>query len=204
MLNLNDPKRFEDAFDKHGILKDGKGIRVAMRDHATVKRFAADGTNTRGHQPGWRIPIPDSGVDQQDKRTEAYASYHDELVNSWHTPITGVGEHGTVGQREGDLCTRDGRAGVLRANSDGQLFCDTTRKRADGVSEGNDLVCPSCAGSGADEDGEDCETCHGEGVVSFDYEDNRSVGQIAAEHRQTMNKLYGDRDRALTEQWKNK
>lgn len=194
MLNLNDPKRFDDAFDRDGILKDGKSIRVSMRDRATVKRIAAD-----GNRPGWRIS--DNGVDQEAKRT-ACASYNDDLVNSWRTPITGFGEQGTIGQREGDICTRDGRAGVLRANSDGQLFCDTTRKRADAAPEGGDRVCPDCDGSGVDENGEDCIACEGEGTVPADCVDNRSVGQIAAEHRQRMTKLYDQIEIDLSTRWK--
>jgi hypothetical protein len=43
---------------------------------------------------------------------------------------TGAGEHGPIGQRPGDQCTRNGFPGTLRRGADGELFCDIGRKDA--------------------------------------------------------------------------
>jgi hypothetical protein len=89
---------------------------------------------------------------------------------------------------------------------------------------GPNATCPSCQGTGEADDGSECETCRGEGVLNASYEtnaeqaycntathhesllrhraDNRSVSQMVRDHRAHMARLYDARDRELSEAWR--
>jgi hypothetical protein len=87
---------------------------------------------------------------------------------------------------------------------------------------GPNATCPSCQGSGEADDGSECETCRGEGVVNASYEtqeayrntathhksllrhraDNRSVSQMVRDHQTNMAAVYAAYDRDLTESWR--
>jgi hypothetical protein len=167
----------DSPLDRNGLLKDGHSVRVplSMRDSSSVQRAVAglrvvDGQGgTRGlSRPGFRIAVRTS--DAMSSLDAAYRDYEQGLTTAYKTPpgfggdptITGIGERGSIGQREGDLCTRNGYAGVLRKGDDGQWYCDIIKSagRRDGAPM---RVCPDCAGSGHDEDGDECEACNGTG-----------------------------------------
>jgi hypothetical protein len=87
---------------------------------------------------------------------------------------------------------------------------------------GPNATCPFCQGSGEADDGSECETCRGEGVVNASYEtqeayrntathhesllrhraDNRSVSQMVRDHQANMAAVYAAYDRDLTESWR--
>jgi hypothetical protein len=88
---------------------------------------------------------------------------------------------------------------------------------------GPNATCPSCQGTGEADDGSECETCHGEGILNPSYEanaeetyrntathheslrrpiDHRSVDQMVRDHRAHMARLYDARDRELSEAWR--
>jgi hypothetical protein len=89
---------------------------------------------------------------------------------------------------------------------------------------GRNATCPCCQGSGEADDGGECETCGGEGILIPCYEanaeeayrntathhesllrhraDNRSVSQMVRDHRAHMARLYDVRDRELSEAWR--
>ena len=133
--------------------------------------------------------------------------------------------------QEGSPCTRNGWPGVLRRNADGELYCDIGRRDAAPPPETGDYeltaperavrnkesrnkkkgnsdvtvpkqdtkqTCPDCDGSGDDPDDNDrdCETCNGSGEI-----DARTVDQVQAAHRRTMDKLYRERDLQISQQW---
>jgi len=71
-----------------------------------------------GHRPGYRFG------DGKPRATDHYAQYDADLEAAYKRGdnVIGFGERGTVGQRESDLCTIDGRSGTLRS-IDGKLKC---------------------------------------------------------------------------------
>jgi hypothetical protein len=134
--------------DDHGVLKDGQRLRVPMYAMDSVQKAIArealrvtDGSGgTQGlHRPGFRIPTTDA---DDDAVCAAHADYQRELCDSWKKPvgfggdpsITGAGEHGQQGSREGDPCMRDGLAGVLRMGAAG-LYCDIGDDEPDDASD---------------------------------------------------------------------
>jgi hypothetical protein len=114
--------------DDDNILKDGERLRVPMTLMDGIQQAVAreslrvtDGAGkTVGlHRPGFRL----SATDARSTDLDVYAEYEKFLVDSWKTPsITGAGERGQVGAREGDLCTIDGRPGHLK-KVNGELSC---------------------------------------------------------------------------------
>jgi hypothetical protein len=89
---------------------------------------------------------------------------------------------------------------------------------------GPNATCPSCQGSGEADDGSECETCRGEGILNPSYEanaeetyrstathresllrhraDNRSVSEMVCDHRAHMAAVYAAYDRDLTQSWR--
>jgi len=108
----------DDAFDDRGVLKDGRSMRVPMRlmDAADLPRIRdADGSPLG--QPGFMV------ADKfRDARQVLYDEYDAAISEQWRSPPTGVGSHGFVGARSGDVCTIDGQAGHLRVVN-GELKC---------------------------------------------------------------------------------
>jgi hypothetical protein len=156
-----------------------------------------------------------------DARQRSYDAYTRDLVNAWRNPgfggnetITGAGSHGSVGQREGDLCTIDGKPGHLR------MVNAALRCVPDRVDAAAERRCPHCGGNGLDPDysGDDCPVCHGTGLVSAkvsaNYETTTQAVSNAASthtesarradgaHQQRMAELYDARDRELEQMWR--
>jgi len=141
----DDDERFRDAFDEHGICRDGKGIRVrtAFRDSVSVGQ-RPHVTDSQGgtlglHRPGYRIEsagnIGDQRVrdDTRGERQRIYDEYDAAVSTAWQVSPTGFGSGELVGQREGDLCTINGFPGHLK-NEKGKLQCvpdDQARSRGD-------------------------------------------------------------------------
>ncbi len=184
------------ALDHRGTLKDGTSMRtpLTLRDGkpnpalTDLQRSVA----SRGHvtdaigssafnRPGFRITT-DAAL--RDAREAAYRDYDDALVNStYKTPpgfggdprITGQGEHGQRGQREGDACT-------VR-NAEFPEFVGAPGHIRNGV----------CVPDELDEDGEETPRRRA---------DHRSVDQIASEHRARMAKLYDAIDAELCQAYR--
>jgi hypothetical protein len=139
----------DEAFDKRGLLRDGQRLRVAMSMMDSLdpiqKAVAHDGirvTDGQGgsiglHRPGFRITANDARTTHYQPRDKAYEDYQRDLVDAYKTPvgfggdptITGFGERGSVGQRAGDVCTIDGKAGHLKMVN-GALQCVPNRADA--------------------------------------------------------------------------
>jgi hypothetical protein len=127
----------EDPFDERGLLKDGHvaRVRMTMRDGKPTRELERPRvTDSFGRRPGNRPGfIVDANRAARDAKARAYAAYELELGNRWRTrdddPPTGAGSHGPIGQREGDLCTINGFAGVLRPGPDGKLVCVVTNNK---------------------------------------------------------------------------
>jgi hypothetical protein len=90
----DDDERFRDAFDKHGILKDGKAVRyrTAMMDSASVPKrdtvTDASGGTSGLHRPGYRLPAaPDPSA--AERRRDAYLLYDIEQKYAYrrHSPL---------------------------------------------------------------------------------------------------------------------
>jgi hypothetical protein len=88
---------------------------------------------------------------------------------------------------------------------------------------GDGVQCPTCFGSGEDEDGGDCDACEGSGVMpdqdsrtgkggkgfgstnegGYDKPDPASDSRtVMDQHRQRMNQLYADHDNELANAWR--
>jgi hypothetical protein len=94
-----------------------------------------------------------------------------------------------------------------RAVRDAYAKYETGLVNAYRVSDG-EAQCPDCDGSGEDDDGETCATCHGRGTVSarerstgegFGNEGHRSEDSRSV----TRDQAYKDYDLALSSAWKN-
>jgi hypothetical protein len=89
----------------------------------------AFGTTSGLHRPGSRHFSSNDASDvlARDRHrrdlAQAYRDYDLAAENSWRNPPTGAGSSGPIGQREGDQCTKNGFAGVLRRGPDG-FYCD--------------------------------------------------------------------------------
>lgn len=143
--------------DDDDIVRDGQRLRVPLMLMDGMQRSVAregvritDGSGgTQGlHRPGFRIPTDDTRKTQQtaDAYNEAFAAYERELVDAWKTPvgfggdpdITGQGERGQQGSREGDPCMVDGRPGTLRMGADG-LYCEIDDEELDDAHDGRSV-----------------------------------------------------------------
>lgn len=70
-------------------------------------------------------------ADGQAEKAQAYREHERWLNDAWRgDPVTGFGEQGMHGSREGDPCTRNGWPGTLRRGPHGSLFCDINRQDA--------------------------------------------------------------------------
>ena len=84
---------------------------------------------------------------------------------------------------------------------------------------GPNATCSFCQGTGEADDGGECETCRGEGVLNETQDayrnaathhesllrhrgDNRSVSQMVRDHQANMATVYAAYDRDLTESWR--
>jgi hypothetical protein len=227
-------RRINDAdFDDHGLLRDGHKYRAPMRLMDSAPLFPARTMAGHGgpariidsrygdnlHRPGYRQFNFDDEASRVAKQC-AYTDYQTALCDAYKNPgfggdptITGAGERGTVGQREGDRWTRDGWPGRLARGADGKLFCKPDRRiRTDTASE---RVCPNCDGSG-EVDGEECDTCGGTGYeetaeeivrngsrhVELAHPDHRMVDQMMQDHQNKMASIYDELDRELAEAWR--
>ena len=128
-----------DPLDERGILKDHHKVRVSMLDAATARgeiestRFTDTGMRITDatdsplglHRPGFRVPAGNQLRDSKRALADAYRAYDRDRENSWVDPNSNscAGEQQFIGQREGDLCTRDGWPGRLRYNHEGNLEC---------------------------------------------------------------------------------
>jgi RecJ-like exonuclease len=70
-----------------------------------------------------------------------------------------------------------------------------------------EVQCPDCDGEGRDEDGEQCDTCGGDGVVVSEKRSSANFGsgnegQSSDSHSQRMSKLYDSYDQTISEQWR--
>jgi hypothetical protein len=96
----------DDAFDKNGVLKDGKSLRVPL----TMRDSAARGNNritdgrtddpTALNRPGFRVPV----VNDRRSVNGAYAKYETGLVNAYR-----VGDGKTCPDCGGDGEDDDGK-----------------------------------------------------------------------------------------------
>jgi hypothetical protein len=115
--------------DNDDILRDGETLRarMALIDGALSDRLRvtdAAGSAVGLNRPGFRLLSGGDAGDQlardrlAEMRSEAYRLADDANVNAWKNSPTGVGSHGPIGQREGDLCrlTRvaDGRRETMQ------------------------------------------------------------------------------------------
>jgi DNA polymerase IV len=93
-----------------------------------------------------------------------------------------------------------------RAVRDAYAKYETGLVNAYRVSDG-EAQCPDCDGSGEDDDGETCATCHGRGTVSAS--ERSSFGSGNEGHRSedsrsvTRDQAYRDYDQALSSAWQN-
>jgi hypothetical protein len=185
----------DDAFDEHGILKDGRSYRVRMtaRDSLTpVQRAIASRRQLSDQEaascrPGFRY-----GSRPASDRQNLYDAYDAEVSNMWQTGFggTGAGSHGPRQQPpEGSSCTRDGFPGVWRRGADGDMVCDiAAARRSDAKTRLRSRIDPD-----EEEDDDD----NGDAVEQHRSDDGRSVAQIAADHQRSMARIYDALDAEL-------
>jgi hypothetical protein len=130
-------ENFDDAFDEEGLLKDGRTARTRMmaRDSRDRPRAVDGFGRPPGNRPGF---ILDASPAAHDAKARAYRAYENWATNRWRDqdddPVTG----GPRGQQEGDLCTTNGYAGVLRRDEDGKLVCVPNKKSFNGGEPASD------------------------------------------------------------------
>jgi hypothetical protein len=101
------------------VLKDRHTMRVPMRMADSASRILL-------HRPGFAVA---DGASREAKQS-VYDAYDAELAGAYlNTPTTGPGSREYVGQRAGDICTIDGKAGHLRFGPDGKLTCVPDQQR---------------------------------------------------------------------------
>ena len=166
------------------------------------------------HRPGYRHNVNDAKT--RDALKQSYADYETELTNAYMNPHnnekTGFGSRGPVdrtGQGTvGQSCTVNGKSGTLQyvAGSNG-LTCipdDEADDWADGLSDKQ---------IAHEEYRRDLETAWRNptaDVLDSDHlpvrrtgVDTRDASTVARDHQETMNQLYAQLDRELSEKWRN-
>ncbi len=185
------------ALDHRGILKDGitQRVRLTMRDgkpnpaltdlqRSVASRHVTDATGSSSfNRPGFRVTT-DAAL--RDAREAAYRDYDDALVNStYKTPpgfggdprITGQGEHGQRGQREGDACTCRNAEYPEYTGAPGHIR--------------NGVCVPDEFAEASDDE-----------EIERRTSDHRSISQLMRDHRANMERIYAERDRELAEAWR--
>ncbi len=176
-------KSFDENFDEHGVLRDGKSFRVRMGDSlsplqkaiaARTKPRITDGRGgdpTSLQRPGFRVRAGDA----RQKVADAYARYETELCNRYRVndDETLCPQCGGEGYVNGDLCQRCAGDGVV----DEDDFSDDNE-------EGG--------GFGSTNEGGGTDT----------RSDSRSVN--LAKHRELSDRLTHERDVADSNAWRGK
>jgi hypothetical protein len=197
-------------------LRDGISMRIPahLADHAP--RFADarafwDANNLRvtdaraiggveGCKPGFRVS--DSPINRQ-AIADAYADFEWYLNNAYRDAAP-AGSYPFRQSSEGSPCSVDGRPGTL-VKVGNSLVCRPTGSDARTLDA---RTCPTCEGTGEDDDGDDCETCGGSGRVANGdngetaTSDRRTVDQIAHDHSVAMERVYAARNRETSEAWR--
>jgi hypothetical protein len=156
-----------DAFDERGVMKDRKRVRVSMQ----MRDASTTGSQQRGSQPGDACTIDGWRGVMRNVNGELQCV---PLRKSDAKPVItdGYGHVGEALQRPGFRLSTD--ASVISRQklvADSRLRAERQACNRFKVNDGEEL-CPSCGGEGYDEDGNECKTCHGEGVMP-DVEDKR-------------------------------
>jgi hypothetical protein len=177
-----------EALDANGIMRSGVIARHqqfadgrALFDSGQLVVTDFDSTGSSGNRPGWRCS--DSPIHRQ-AMNDARAAYLHDLQTAYKNPSE-FGERGMIGQREGDLCTIDGRAGRLRSVN-GQLRCVLPDRGTGEMPDADD----------------DVDTASDRRTVDHRTVDRRTVDQISAEHQQKMSVLLADHAAWLSQQWR--
>jgi hypothetical protein len=235
------------------ILRDGARYRVGgvqMMDSARARPRITDGAGKTGtglHQPGFRLLSNDAAAAA---KARAYAAYEQSLRDAWRGDAVGEDEVGAVCTvRNGEFPLDFGSPGHIRMYK-GKPTCvpDNPRRKADAKrrrrdeDDDDDVVkrtsdvrrrrtdaaadkdYPECAGTGLDDNLEECQVCHGEGTVPADNEsdeaetfentqthheglgarhtDSRSIKQMMRDHQNKMADVYDELDQELSETWR--
>jgi DnaJ-class molecular chaperone len=177
------------VFDKHGILRDGKSVRVPlfMRDglspvQQAVAQSSVSVTDGQGdtvglHRPGFRLADAAAPLRARDA---AYSAYERELTTAW-------------------------RGNRSRADAAAERLCPD----CDGSGEIDGEECDSCGGTGmlayegnAEEAERNTETHH-EGLGRNRRRvDHRTVQQAMRDHQNKMADIYDKLDHELSETWR--
>jgi hypothetical protein len=189
------------ALDQHGVLKDRCTMRVptTMRDAATgsVRGEAEGDLCTRNGWPGTLRRGADGELFCDIGRKDAKPQFTDGRT----TDPTAMNRPGFRVPVVNDR----------RAVHDAYARYQTGLVNAYRVGDG-EVQCPQCFGSGEDEDG-DCDACNGTGIMAAsksggydngDTPDPASDSRSLDQHRQTMDRLYRERDAELANAWRTK
>jgi hypothetical protein len=180
-MQHHDEEDDANPFDRHGLLKDGRRVRVSMMDSLSpVQQTVAlsnlrvlDGQHgTRGlSRPGFRIPATDARERQTSDaairaRDAAYADYERDLVNAYKNPPGFGGDpsitsFGSVGQREGGTGMLDYEANAEDIVRNAATHTESARRR-----------------------------------------DHRTVAQMMRDHQNKMADIYEKFDHELSEKWR--
>jgi len=104
--------------------------------------------------------------------------------------------------------------------NDRRVVTDTYRRVELGQTKayrlGDSMQCSECFGSGEGPDGEDCDACNGTGIMPERSKGGKGFGSTneggydtpdpasdSRTHRQTLDKLYRERDEELSNMWRN-
>lgn len=173
-LPMNRKRKNDNAFDEHGLLKDGAVYRagsVHLMDQKTVSRpRITDGAGRGGvnlNRPGFRIA--DRTISQNYKLAAAREDYETQLCDAYKGDAPPAGSYPYTAAAEGKSCTINGFPGTL-------------------VKQGNWLVCEP-----DEDDGTESETS-----------DKRSVDQRMNDHETKMDSIYSALDAEIENAWRTK
>jgi hypothetical protein len=164
---------------------------------------------SEGNKPGFRVLDNDLG---RAEREAAYREHEAYLRDAWRNPPPRDAAFGSppygaypLSAGEGNQCTVDGRPGRLERAGD-VLICKPLAADARALDA---RTCPTCEGTGEDDDGDDCETCGGSGRVANGdngetaSSDHRTVDAVSADHQRRMQRdFYDAYAREISEAWR--
>jgi hypothetical protein len=205
--DILDGGAFEVLADGRKVLKPGRSFRTPM--HAMdAKTVIGDGF--AANRPGYRIPSASMHDSKQQRELDRlYAERDAETENGWREDYPGASEGDVCTVRGADFPNDIGSPGHIQLH-EGRLYCvpdNPSANDARSVKQArdaayrayeNDLVNAWRRGPTDD------TTNKAVAAPPTGRRDTRSTADKARDHAANMRRIYAERDRELSEAWRNK